>query len=1747
LGVALASCLSGALIASSGDAAFAQPIVPDTTLGHETSTLTPLTPTVDSIDGGAIRGINLFHSFLEFNIGNGRSVYFTNPTGIENILSRVTGTNPSNIFGKLGVDGNANLFLINPHGILFGPNARLDIAGSFFATTASSLQFSDGSSFSATNPTAPPLLTVNVTPGVQWGASQLGATITNRGNLAPGQDLTLFADKLDLQGQLQAGRDLTLLAQDTVQVRDSLTTPFLAQAGRHLTVQGNQGIDILALNHPTQIPFVSGGNLSLISDGIISGDARFSSGGSFSIQSVSGGLANFFSEHDPIISAQGDVDVAANYTGTSLLVEATGNIRFQGDINITGPDTSTLPDGPDTATLSSGSALIMRSGQSTLAYGGVNSGNVPVSGSGVVPEGIMIGGNVVVQPFNGVGGIVSLSAASGDVSTQLVSTNGQQILNPKYDLNILNIDANGGAINISAANGSIKTSHLLSYSYSYSGNAGDGGNISLFAANGSINIGSSMSYSYSYSGNAGNGGNISLSATNDITTGGFDSSSQSRPKFSSAGNGGNISLSATNDITTGGFNSSSASYSGYAGSGGNISLSGGNISVSAVKKIPITSTQNFYSFSYGSDSAGNGGNISLFAANDITIQGLDSGSFSSSGNVGNGGAIRLVANGSINTDDLYAGSSSNFGNAGNGGAIRLLAANGNINTGDLFSGSSCYYSGNASGNAGNGGAIRLLAANGNINTGYLSSNSVSDFGNAGNGGAIRLLAANGNINTDNLNSRSSSYSSRKGQGGAIRLVANRGSITFNPDYDGDVPIINASGASGGKITFTSPATIFELKDGSISSDASNGNGGNIQINAASVSLTNTEVTTTARGRGNAGNISIVAEGNVSLDLSRLFTSLEFDGTGKGGDITIEAQAVSLNNSSFIDTATFGQGNAGNVFIKADDDVLLDTNSAIFSITSGVGNGGNVKVEAGEAVSLANRSNISTAVNSGAVGDGGDIDITARSLTLTGGSQLVTSTSSSGQAGNITVNTTQGVTIWGVDPNFTPTQPLNVSVGNPPPLPEEEPNDERTQAQSLTQFFLNSPDDVNPFVELSTRIPYVSISGTSKDTSISFFRFFRDDTETYSFEVTAAGTRAIFDIDTPEQNRASTDLYLLDNDGNRLEYNLEASPSLGAGGSTTTDPYLRYAFSEPGTYFIRVNSSPEGNYTLNVSLDTPNVATSVVNRTLPSGLFARTEGAGAAGNVTINTPQLSVTDGGNISATATATATSTAKGGNIQVNASQVNLQGNTSGLFAQTQGAAPAGSLSLQPYDNSPSLTVNLQQGAQISASTGGSGQGGSLTVTAPSSITLSGNGTLAATADASSTGPAGGVRLTTQELTVTNGAKVSAATNSTNPSATGGNLNVQASQLNLTGKSSLEAGTTGVAPAGSLIIQPLSNSQTLSVNFQDGSTASASTSGSGQGGTLEVTAPESITLTGNGSFIAAETSGSGTGGDLTLKTGTLTVRDQAKVTVSSTGTGNAGNLNVTANTLLLDRGQLIAETASGEGGNINLKVEDLLLMRNNSLISAEAGNNGNGGNIDIDSRLIVAVPSENSDIVADAERGNGGNINITTSGIFGLEFRQQRTPESDITASSRFGIAGTVNINQLAIDPSQGLTNLPTAVADASNQIAQTCSASGEEAKKNQFIITGRGGLPQSPNDLLTPDLVQDDFGILTTGSETASAAKPSPGRTNPPTQLVEAQGWMYGPDGKVVLTASVPNATPQATWQTSVDCQVSQPDSQP
>ena len=153
-----------------------------------------------TIDEGDRAGNNLFHSFSDFSVPTDGSAFFNNAADIVNIFSRVTGGNISNINGLLGANGSANLFLLNPAGIIFGEGARLDIGGSFYGSTADSVLFPDGE-FSATDLDNPPFLTINAPIGLNLRDNPGDITVTNS-NLAVnnGQNLALIGGAITLDG-----------------------------------------------------------------------------------------------------------------------------------------------------------------------------------------------------------------------------------------------------------------------------------------------------------------------------------------------------------------------------------------------------------------------------------------------------------------------------------------------------------------------------------------------------------------------------------------------------------------------------------------------------------------------------------------------------------------------------------------------------------------------------------------------------------------------------------------------------------------------------------------------------------------------------------------------------------------------------------------------------------------------------------------------------------------------------------------------------------------------------------------------------------------------------------------------------------------------------------------------------------------------------------------------------------------------------------------------------------------------------------------------------------------------------------------------------------------------------------------------------------------------------------------------------------------------------------------------------------
>ena len=255
---------------------------------------------------------------------------------------------------------------------------------------------------------------------------------------------------------------------------------------------------------------------------------------------------------------------------------------------------------------------------------------------------------------------------------------------------------------------------------------------------------------------------------------------------------------------------------------------------------------------------------------------------------------------------------------------------------------------------------------------------------------------------------------------------------------------------------------------------------------------------------------------------------------------------------------------------------------------------------------------------------------------------------------------------------------------------------------------------------------------------------------------------------------------------------------------------------------------------------------------------------------------------------------------------------------------------------------------------------------------------------------------------------------------------------------------------------------------------------------------------------------------------------------VGSTGQASSGNISIEVGNLTLeDRGLISASTNSGNGGLLDINVGNTLSMRDNSLISAEAGGNGDGGNIDIDAKFIIAHPNQNNDIVTNAESGTGGNITITTEAILGLDIRSS-TPENttnDIDVSSKFGLSGDFRLNILNnVDISQTVIEVSNNVVEPEKTVAQACSIDQEGIVQNSLTINGKGGIPSQPTEPLYSDLILVN-GQTSTPKPEAQYFDIKPIKTSIG-DIYPARGIIKTEDGGFILTAyptDIDTRTPQ------------------
>ena len=409
--------------------------------------------------------------------------------------------------------------------------------------------------------------------------------------------------------------------------------------------------------------------------------------------------------------------------------------------------------------------------------------------------------------------------------------------------------------------------------------------------------------------------------------------------------------------------------------------------------------------------------------------------------------------------------------------------------------------------------------------------------------------------------------------------------------------------------------------------------------------------------------------------------------------------------------------------------------------------------------------------------------------------------------------------------------------------------------------------------------------------------------------------------------------------------------------------------------------------------------------------------------------------------------------------------------------------------------------------------------------------------------GQGGDIRITTPQLTLSDGGVI---TSRSRNDFAAGNITVNADTLEITGGAQIQASAFSTGSAGNINLN-INNQITIDGSdptFQERFNFLVTTFD-------EETANFTIDPVSAESGIFANTiSGSqGDGGninigifdgegylDTTKFTEEITLSNQGLIAADSQGTGSGGTINIQAEDINLDAGAIIATTTTKQEGansslsNINLSVDDNLILRNNSQISAEAKNSANGGNVTIGAEFIIGLPSvgSGSDIRANAGQGSGGIISIDSQGVLGFEdSKGLRDNFNDIDASSLVdGLDGVVAINNPDVDPTSGLVELPAQVTDPSDKVIAGCAA----ASGNSFTITGKGGLPENPNNTtIYGQTILADLRDFTTASDSKEDLPPmkKQGRQQPSRSIIQVNGWLVNQDGEVELVAVFPQET--------------------
>ena len=974
-------------------------IVPDNTLPNN-SVVTPNSNLI-KITGGTTAGNNLFHSFEAFSVLTGQTAYFDNGLAIENILSRITGSSISNIDGLIRANGSANLFLINPNGIVFGENASLDIGGSFVATTADGIKLGEEGFFSASDPGNSQLLTVK--PEVFWENSlaNVQGTIVNQGNLTVAENLTLSAGNLDLQGQLQAGKDLTLQATDRIQIRGITEQPFVALAGTNLLIEGNQGIEIansiltsLDNSQGVNVTLSSLENIALTDQTII--NVQSAEGGNITINSnnlnISSGSvlrAGIKSNSGTTQSQAGDIDINVNNKFTLKGSVPTNNI-FTGLFN---------------NIESNGQGKTGKIHIDTREIQVTNGARIVASNRGIKGElgDIIINASDKVILKDGVffqeqyypSAIFNRTATDRNTKNIKISTRELQVTNgARIATSNQGGEGNLGDIVINASDkvilnegiffkGRYYPSLLLNKTFTQ----GDAGNIEINTNELKVLNGARVTTQTT---NQGSTGNIIINADKNVLIQGITSSNNlssalfNTTEKNAEGNSGSIEINTARLEVNEGAKIITRTLG--TGDGGNIFIKAQEL-VDIRGVAPDQSTRTIINSDVGKQGKGNGGDIIISpnSLDDSLIINIAEGAILTASTFGKGspGNITIKAN--------------NLNVSGEGITQEPFVNNNTVPTGLLTSSILSRIAKNAINDqslnsiAGN---ISIEANSVNLKNGGLIS---SDIVGQGEGGDI-LIESNSVVleNTTSNLQFTSGISSRVGQSGIGNggdivvkannlLVNNGGQIRSGTLGTGNAGNITISGLEQNN----SEQVIFDgrkIFDGTIDQQENpiflgSGNtekplfiiDGTGQIIIPSVA----ESAVGQEAKGNGGTITINTNSLQVLNQGSLNVSSKSQ--GNVGLIVIKADFLELNNQGKIQAETnFNNENVNdnNISLIIDGNLILQDNSLISAKATEEANGGNVEIDANFIVAFPENNDI---IASAEKGKGGNINVTTNAL------------------------------------------------------------------------------------------------------------------------------------------------------------------------------------------------------------------------------------------------------------------------------------------------------------------------------------------------------------------------------------------------------------------------------------------------------------------------------------------------------------------------------------------------------------------------------------------------------------------------------------------------------------------------------------------------------------------------------------------------------------------------------------------------